>query len=32
LAIKGLGGFGYKGKGVAIKIPEKPTRKPDLII
>jgi hypothetical protein len=30
LAIKGLGGFGYKGNGTTPKIPARPTRNPDV--
>lgn len=32
LAIKGLGGFGYKGNGSTSKIPERPKRNPDIVI
>lgn len=32
LAIKGLGGFGYKGNNSTAKIPDRPTRNPDIII
>jgi acyl dehydratase len=27
-----MGGFGYKGNGTTIKIPDKPTRNPDFTI
>lgn len=32
MAIKGLGGFGYKGSGAMGKIPAKPKREPDLVL
>jgi len=32
LAIKGLGGFGYKGNGSTVKIPDRPIRNPDFTI
>jgi multifunctional beta-oxidation protein len=32
IAIKGLGGFGYKGNGTTLKIPERPTRNSDFTI
>ena len=32
VAVKGLGGFGFKGTGAMVKIPARPKRETDLVL